>query len=105
MAKFGLRTEAVISKFWRFLTVFSGHNGVKSVIEALRGDKGFKKLLIGIDRPVSRDPEDVAKYVLSRFRREELEVIRSTTFPDGVELMDKLILQESGSAGGEGEGN
>ena len=27
---------------------FRGHNGVKSIIESLGGEKGFKRVLIGI---------------------------------------------------------
>lgn len=44
-----------------------GHNGVKSVIQQLGGFYKFDRLQIGIDRPASRDPKQVANYVLSGF--------------------------------------
>ena len=49
-----------------------GHNGMRSIIEAL-GDRAFPRLRIGIGRP----PEglDPAEYVLSRFRPEEASVL------------------------------
>lgn len=49
-----------------------GHNGVTSIIGALKG-KEFKRLQLGIDRPASRQPEDVAKYVLQNFSKAERE--------------------------------
>lgn len=51
-----------------------GHHGVESVIEALRGND-FKRLQLGIGRPSSRDPDAVAKYVLSNFRNAEKEAL------------------------------
>ena len=50
----------------------AGHNGLKDIIEKL-GTKEFRRLRIGIDRPVIQD--DVADYVLSPFGREEKERI------------------------------
>lgn len=45
-----------------------GHNGVKSIIQAL-GSQGFPRLRIGVSRPPpDMDPVD---YVLTRFRPEE----------------------------------
>ena len=49
-----------------------GHNGVLSVIGAV-GGKDFKRLQLGIDRPSSRNPEDVANYVLTNFSKVERE--------------------------------
>ncbi len=45
-----------------------GHNGLKSVIEAL-GSTDFPRLRLGIGRP--RGPQDAADYVLARFDRAE----------------------------------
>lgn len=45
-----------------------GHNGVRSVIEAL-GTEGFRRVKVGIGRPASK--EDVVDWVLSRFTSEE----------------------------------
>jgi PTH1 family peptidyl-tRNA hydrolase len=52
----------------------AGHNGVKSVIEAL-GTKDFWRLRIGIGRPGDSAGEE--KYVLGRFSKEELDVLES----------------------------
>ncbi len=49
-----------------------GHNGIKSVVEAL-GTPEFVRLKIGIGRPAPR--QDSADYVLQAFTREELEVL------------------------------
>lgn len=45
-----------------------GHNGVRSVIEAL-GTEGFRRVKIGIGRPASK--EDVVDWVLTPFTSEE----------------------------------
>lgn len=49
-----------------------GHNGIKSVIEAL-GTPEFVRIKIGIGRPAPR--QDSADYVLQPFTREEVEVL------------------------------
>lgn len=59
-----------------------GHNGVKSIIEAL-GTKDFTRVRIGIGRPVVDQPID--EYVLSRFSAEEKKLL-----PD---IIDKAILE------------
>jgi PTH1 family peptidyl-tRNA hydrolase len=49
-----------------------GHNGIRSVIEAL-GTPQFLRVKIGIGRPAPR--QDSADYVLQGFTREDLEVL------------------------------
>ena len=49
-----------------------GHNGIKSVVEAL-GTPEFVRLKIGIGRPAPR--QDSADYVLQGLTREDLEVL------------------------------
>ena len=49
-----------------------GHNGIKSVIEAI-GTPEFVRIKIGIGRPAPR--QDSADYVLQAFTREEFEVL------------------------------
>ena len=49
-----------------------GHNGIKSVVEAL-GTSEFVRLKIGIGRPSPY--QDSADYVLQTFTREDLEVL------------------------------
>lgn len=50
-----------------------GHNGIKSVIEAL-GTSEFVRVKIGIGRPAPR--QDSADYVLEVFSKEEVEILR-----------------------------
>lgn len=49
-----------------------GHNGIKSVIEAI-GTSEFVRIKVGIGRPAPR--QDSADYVLQAFTREELELL------------------------------
>jgi PTH1 family peptidyl-tRNA hydrolase len=49
-----------------------GHNGIKSVIEAI-GTPQFVRIKIGIGRPAPH--QDSADYVLQSFTREEIEVV------------------------------
>jgi peptidyl-tRNA hydrolase, PTH1 family len=44
----------------------AGHNGLKSVKEAL-GGSDFMRVRVGVGRPESTDPDVVASYVLTRF--------------------------------------
>jgi peptidyl-tRNA hydrolase, PTH1 family len=49
-----------------------GHNGIKSVIEAI-GTPQFLRIKIGISRPAPR--QDSADYVLAPFTKEEIEIL------------------------------
>jgi peptidyl-tRNA hydrolase, PTH1 family len=51
----------------------AGHNGLKSIKQEL-GSADFARVRVGVGRPPTTDPEQVASYVLSRFaeRREEV---------------------------------
>ncbi len=51
-----------------------GHKGMESIIRTIKTEK-FPRLRIGIGRPSRK--EDVVKYVLSPFSKEELEILRS----------------------------
>jgi peptidyl-tRNA hydrolase, PTH1 family len=51
----------------------AGHNGLKSVRRAL-GSPEFARVRIGVGRPPTTDPDEVAAYVLSRFREPREEV-------------------------------
>jgi PTH1 family peptidyl-tRNA hydrolase len=44
----------------------AGHNGLKSVRSAL-GSPDFMRVRVGVGRPPTTDPDEVADYVLSRF--------------------------------------
>jgi PTH1 family peptidyl-tRNA hydrolase len=50
-----------------------GHNGMKSIIGALQSDE-FARVRMGI-QPVDRPVEDRATYVLSRFRKSEMDAV------------------------------
>ena len=45
----------------------AGHNGLKSIRAAL-GSADFMRVRVGVGRPETTDPDEVAAYVLSRFR-------------------------------------
>ncbi|KAJ3127634.1 hypothetical protein HK101_005542 [Irineochytrium annulatum] len=58
----------------------SGHNGLRS-IQVTLGTPDFHRVRVGIDRPVDRDPETVAKYVLDYPREDETERLRNIAYP------------------------
>ena len=60
---------------------FSGQKGVKSVIDDLGGFNDFSRVLIGIGRPTTTDSAVVARYVLSKFKRDELNRLQAEVFP------------------------
>ena len=49
-----------------------GHNGIKSIIDCLSGLNNFPRVLVGIDRPASRDAKAVSSHVLTKFAKAEL---------------------------------
>jgi peptidyl-tRNA hydrolase, PTH1 family len=51
----------------------AGHRGLKSIREGL-GSADFSRVRIGVGRPPSTDPDEVASYVLGRFREPGAEV-------------------------------
>jgi peptidyl-tRNA hydrolase, PTH1 family len=51
----------------------AGHNGLKSIKAAL-GTAEFHRVRIGVGRPNSTDPEQVAAYVLGKFREPKADV-------------------------------
>ena len=72
-------------------TSFKGHNGLKSISQELGGYKDFQRIAIGIGRPEERDPETVARFVLSKFSCLEMEVFdEQRTFAEVKELIDKF---------------
>mgnify|MGYP005851564359 CR=1 FL=1 len=52
-----------------------GHNGIKSIISHL-GTREFVRIKVGIDK--TNTGESVSNYVLSRFSKEQMEIIRDT---------------------------
>jgi PTH1 family peptidyl-tRNA hydrolase len=51
----------------------AGHNGLKSIKQEL-GSSEFARVRVGVGRPPTTDPEQVAAYVLSRFAQSRDEV-------------------------------
>jgi PTH1 family peptidyl-tRNA hydrolase len=51
----------------------AGHRGLKSIREGL-GSADFSRIRIGVGRPPTTDPDEVASYVLGRFREPRVEV-------------------------------
>nr|POE56651.1 peptidyl-trna hydrolase [Quercus suber] len=68
-----------------------GHNGLKSIM-SLIGQTPFVRLGIGIGRPVSREPSDVANYVLKRMTPAEKAKIEGCV----EDVIAKLRLLEKG---------
>ncbi len=64
-----------------------GHNGIKSVIEAI-GTPQFVRIKIGIGRPAPR--QDSADYVLEAFTRDEIAVL-NPCLDRAVEALECLI--------------
>lgn len=54
----------------------AGHNGLKDIIEKI-WTKDFRRLRIGVDRPINQD--QVADYVLHPFKKEEKNLIDDKT--------------------------
>jgi PTH1 family peptidyl-tRNA hydrolase len=51
----------------------AGHNGLKSIRAAL-GTADFQRVRVGVGRPPTTDPEQVAAFVLGKFREPRAEV-------------------------------
>lgn len=52
-----------------------GHNGLKSLSDALGGTDEYPRLRLGIGRPQGAERDSVVDYVLDRFHTDEMEVI------------------------------
>ena len=69
-----------------------GHNGLKSITGLVGA--GYVRLRVGVDRPVSYDPDVVAAYVLSRFGESKAEVAGlAAAAADAVELWLEVGLE------------
>ena len=69
-----------------------GHNGIKSVQNRLRNNE-FKRLMIGIDRPKSRNSVHVSQHVLSNFTGVEMKALENNAFPKVYEILkDKFLV-------------
>ena len=69
----------------------AGHNGLKSVRNALGGAQ-FWRVRVGVGRPNSTEPDVVASYVLSRFREPPAEVAELTA--RAADAAERVVLDE-----------
>ncbi|KAI4722104.1 peptidyl-tRNA hydrolase [Aureobasidium sp. EXF-10727] len=63
-----------------------GHNGLKSCLASLGGVK-FVRVGVGIGRPVSREPNDVARYVLKKMTPVERQKVEGAA----EDVLNKLL--------------
>ncbi|KAH9248574.1 peptidyl-tRNA hydrolase [Batrachochytrium salamandrivorans] len=66
-----------------------GHNGLKSIIASLGGLEKFPRVLVGIDRPNSKDPEVISRHVLGKFTSKD-----SVLLDAGIDLAVSVVEQE-----------
>jgi len=57
-----------------------GHNGIRSIIDALGGNEKFWRIRLGIGRPDNPNT-DITEYVLANFSKKELQIY-SEIFPE-----------------------
>ncbi|CAN8292622.1 unnamed protein product [Cochlearia groenlandica] len=67
-----------------------GHNGMRSIIDRLKGSRDFPRLRIGIGRPPGK--MDTANYVLRQFNKQEQEEL-DYTFERGLEAIRIMLLE------------
>ncbi|SCV03809.1 LANO_0G06392g1_1 [Lachancea nothofagi CBS 11611] len=70
-------------------TSVRGHNGLKDITKRF-GD-GFYRLAVGVGRPNERDSETVARYVLSKFPKEEMAIIATQSLPTALNHIETLL--------------
>ena len=70
----------------------AGHNGLKSVRQAL-GSADFTRVRVGVDRPPTTDPDRVAAYVLGRFREPRDEV--ASLIDRAADATERVVLGET----------
>ncbi|BFZ63028.1 hypothetical protein YB2330_004140 [Saitoella coloradoensis] len=66
-----------------------GHNGIKSC-NAHLGFETYFRIKLGTGRPESRNPEDVARFVLNPFTREEWDEVERSVVPRVIQMIDKI---------------
>ncbi|KAE8724012.1 Peptidyl-tRNA hydrolase [Hibiscus syriacus] len=67
-----------------------GHNGMRSIVDRLKGSRDFPRLRIGIGRPPGK--MDAVNFVLRPFNRQEREELEFT-FQHGTEAIQILLLE------------
>jgi PTH1 family peptidyl-tRNA hydrolase len=69
----------------------AGHNGLKSVRQGL-GSADFGRVRVGVGRPPTTDPDQVAAYVLGRFREPRADV--ADLISRGADATERLVIGE-----------
>lgn len=69
-------------------TSVRGHNGLKSIVQKCNVD--FFRIGVGIGRPDSRDPQEVADYVLGVSSRQDRAILEEEAFPKMMDIIDDL---------------
>lgn len=67
----------------------NGHNGLRSMKSNLNFE--WSDIAIGIDRPVSKDPSQVAKYVLSPFNNSQRAALFDNSYPIVRDMLINMI--------------
>ena len=71
----------------------AGHNGIKSIIEALGQD--FHRLRIGVDSRTSRLETDTYDYVLQNFRPEEKNKLEKEIISQALKVIEQFLKNQT----------
>ena len=89
-----LEAEFGAVKTRKWIASHRGHNGLKSVGNLLKLRKNpsarWARIAVGIDRPFSRNSDEVAKYVLSPLSQEQKEIIDTEVGSKVLACLDEL---------------
>lgn len=67
-----------------------GHNGLKS-IKGVLGSSQFLSIAIGIDRPESRDQNQISNYVLAKISAGERLVVENVAVPKVIDFLQQML--------------
>jgi PTH1 family peptidyl-tRNA hydrolase len=70
----------------------AGHNGLKS-LKASLGSADFQRVRVGVGRPPTTDPDEVAAYVLGRFREPNADV--DALIDHAADAAQRIVEQET----------
>ena len=79
-----------------------GHNGIKSIQRYFRDSLDFKKVLIGISKPDSKDGASIINHVMGNFERHEIAVLEKEAYAAVDRILVKNILEEYSTIQGQG---
>ncbi|HWD85151.1 MAG TPA: aminoacyl-tRNA hydrolase [Solirubrobacteraceae bacterium] len=70
----------------------AGHNGLKS-LKASLGSADFQRVRVGVGRPPTTDPDEVAAYVLGKFREPKADV--DALIEHAADAAQRIVEQET----------